>query len=88
MLAASAATIACNGETCCDAPLVVDVALAAAVVDDGDSPSVFETLPRRVLSSAQMERIPLTTEGRSSESASRNDVWLVLMKLWKCQDST
>ena len=65
-----------------EAPFVVVVAVAAVPLDVGVvSPSVLETLPRSVLSRAQIFCMPLTIPGRLAELASRNDVWFVWMKL-------
>lgn len=58
---------------------VAPVLLLVGVV----SPSAAETLPRRVLSRAQMFRMPLTIEGKSAPDASRKAVWLVCSKLIK-----
>ena len=58
------------------------VAVATATEDVGVvSLSVFETLPKRTLSIAQMVWIPLTIEEVSSADTLRKEVWLVLMKL-------
>ena len=47
-------------------PVVVAVGVAEVVADDETSPSALATPPRSVLSSAQILRMPVTTEGRSS----------------------
>ena len=58
------------------------VAVATATEDVGVvSLSVFETLPKRTLSIAQMVWIPLMIEEVSSADTLRKEVWLVLMKL-------
>ena len=70
-------------ESCLAALVDVAAAVAEALADveEGTSPSALATPPRRVLSIAQIWRMPETTEGRSSELASRNDVWFVWIKL-------
>ena len=69
-----------------EAPLVVLVAVATAKLDVGvTSPSAVATPPRSVLARAQILCMPSRTDGRFFASESRNDVWLVWMKLFETE---
>ena len=77
-----AATADTNHDDAREEAAFVLVAVGAARLDVGvTSPSAVATPPRRVLSRAQILRMPSTTDGRFLESESRNAVWLVWMKL-------